>query len=177
MTSLFSCYLPVKMAQSISHVSLVLFAISLHYVSPSDFTPLKMYPSGSLACKAYNMTKMDCSNRNLHDVPVLDQNLTTSLDLSHNQLISITSNAPFQKLQILLLDLSYNEISKMSSTAFRGLHSLESLDLQRNRLIDLPRDIFSDLHNVQFLNLNSNFFTAVPDQVLASLYSLRYLSF
>ena len=133
------------MAGSVSYACLVLFTISLHYVSPSDFTPLKKYPSGSLACKTYMMTKMDCSNRNLPDVPVLDQNLTTSLDLSHNQLTNIT-NAPFEKLKILLmLNLSYNEISQMSSTTFRGLHSLVCLELKENELVDLPKDIFSDL--------------------------------
>ena len=120
---------------------------------------------------------MDCSNRDLLKVPELDQNLTTLLDLSHNQLKNI-SNAPFEKLKFLLmLNLSYNEIFQMSSTSFRGLHSLETLDLQENKLVRLPQMIFSDLSNLQWLDMNYNYFTTIPGQVMAPLFSLRYLSF
>ena len=164
------------MALSITHISLVLLAMSVYLIASTTATQ-SSYPSGSLACKTYNMTKMDCSNRNLPDVPVLDQNWTTSLDLSHNQLRNIT-NAPFEKLQILLmLNLSYNEISQMSSTSFRGLHLLEILDLQDNMLADLPHIIFSDLHNLQHLDMDKNWLTGIPGQVLAPLYSLRYFWF
>ena len=166
------------MAGSTTHISLVLFVMSLHFIYQSVSSDTQSnYPSGSLACKIYNMTKMDCSNRNLPAVPMLDQNLTTSLDLSQNQLTNIT-NAPFEKLQILLmLNLSFNEIYFMSSTAFRGLQSLESLDLFTNKLVDLPKDIFSDLHNLLYLNMSDNWFTAIPGQVLAPLYSLQELWF
>ena len=165
------------MAGYISCMCLVLFAISTHYLSSSDPTSQREYPSGGLACKTYNMTRIDCSNRNLQHVPVLDQILTTLLDLSQNQLMNIT-NSPFEKLQVLLkLNLSYNEISQMSSTAFRGLESLKSLDLEENMLVDLPKDIFSDLHNLLYLNLNFNLFTAIPDQALTPLYSLQHVSF
>ena len=167
------------MAQCSGHISLPLLAIFLHFIhlSASNVATQSTYPSGSLACKTYSMTRLDCSNRNLPDVPVLDQNLTISLDLSQNQLTNIT-NSPFEKLKVLLkLNLSYNEISQMSSAAFRGLKSLTSLDLQENKLADLPSGIFSDLHNLLYLIMDSNWFTAIPGQVLAPLYSLRYLSF
>ena len=147
------------------------------YQFASSVATQNRYPPKSLACKTYNMTKMDCSNRNLPDVPVLDQDLTTLLNLSHNQLKNITC-APFEKLKVLLmLNLSYNEISQMSSTAFRGLQSLESLKLNRNKLVDLPKNVFSDLHKLQYLNMDANFFTVIPGQVLAPLVSLRTFTF
>ena len=167
------------MAGSASHIFLVLLAIAMYniYESASDAAIQSSYPSGSLACKTYNMTKMDCGNRNLPDIPVLDQNLTTSLDLSHNQLMNIITDAPFEKLQVLkMLNLSYNEISQVSSSSFKGLALLETLDLQENKLKDLPKDIFSDFHNLLYLNLNANDFTAIPGQALASLDSLQDLS-
>ena len=169
----------IKMAGSVTHVSLVLLAICVHFIYQSMYSAATQnsYSPESLVCKIYNMTKMDCSNRNLPDVPRLDQNLTTSLDLSKNLVNNITC-APFQKLQaLLMLNLSYNEISHICSTAFRGLESLESLDLEENMLVDLPKDIFSDLHNLVYLNLNFNWFTAIPDQVLTPLRSLQYFSF
>ena len=165
------------MAGSVSYMCLVLLAMSMHYLSSSDSFSQNEYPSGSLACKTYNMSKMDCSNRDLLNVPELDQNLTTLLDLSYNQLKNI-SNAPFEKLKVLLmLNLSYNEIFQMSSTSFRGLHSLETLDLRENKLVRLPQMIFSDLRNLKWLDMNYNYFTAIPGQVMAPLFSLQYLSF
>ena len=125
------------------------------------------------------MTKMDCSNRNLPDIPVLDQNLTAllHLDLSHNNLLNITSS-PFGKLKdLMLLNLSYNEISQMSSTSFRGMQSLKGLDLQVNKLVELPKDIFADLFHLVYLYMDQNYFTAIPGYALASLYSLQEFSF
>ena len=167
------------MALFISHMAMVLLTISMHCICQFAFSvdAQSSYSSGSLVCKTYSMTKMDCSNRSLPALPFLDQNLTTSLDLSHNQLKNVT-NAPFENLQVLLtLDMSYNEISWMSSTAFRGLWTLERLNVERNKLVDLPKDIFCDLHNLLYLNLNDNWFTAIPGKVLAQLHSLQYLSF
>ena len=156
---------------------LVLFAMSMHYLSSSDSFSQNEYPSGSLACKTYNMNKMDCSNRDLLNVPVLDQNWTTSLDLSQNQLRNIT-NAPFEKLNaLLLLTFSRNEISKISVTSFKGLHSLKTLILRENKLVDLPQMIFSDLHNLQRLDMSYNWFTAIQGKLMAPLFSLRHLSF
>ena len=81
---------------------------------------LQEYPSGTLACKTYNTSKMDCSHRNLVDIPVLDKNWTTRLDLSHNQLKEI-HGAPFKNLTNLTsLDLSYNMISTLNSTVLKG---------------------------------------------------------
>ena len=133
------------------------------------------YPSGSLACKTYNKTKLDCSNRDLVQVPMLDQNVTTSLDLSVNHLVDIIG-APFELLQNLLrLDLHSNEISQLSVAAFRGLHSLRYLDLNYNKLTNLPKDVFTDLSNLIFLSLDHNQFTAVPNHAVSLLQSLQML--
>ena len=168
------------MARSTINFWLVFLAVSVHcvYMSLSNSaTQINHFPTGSLACETYEMTKMDCSNRSLLEVPLLNQNFTTTLDLSSNFLNNIT-NAPFEKLrQLLMLDLSYNEIAYMSPTAFVGLHSLEQLILTNNRLVDLPQDVFSNLCNLVELYLDDNFFTAIPNQALSSMKSLRLLSF
>ena len=167
------------MAQSTGQISVVLLGLFLHiiHLSTSSVATQSSYPPESLACKTYNMTKMDCNNRNLPDIPVLDHDFITSLDLSENQLKHIT-NATFEQLNVLLLlNVSYNEILQMSSTAFRGLRSLEFLDLQGNKLVDLSKGISSDLLNLLYLNLNFNLFTALPGQELAPLYSLEFLQF
>ena len=86
-------------------------------------SPLNEYSLGILACKTYNGSRMDCSHRNLKDIPVLDRNWTIVLDLSHNRLKEIHGE-PFLNLSNLTsLDLSWNVISELNSSAFRGLHS------------------------------------------------------
>ena len=64
--------------------------LCLHYMNVLAVNAMAQgYPSGTVACKTYVTSKMDCSHRNLVDIPVLDRNLTTVLDLSHNQLKEI----------------------------------------------------------------------------------------
>ena len=168
------------MARLTTNACLVLLTVCIHYVyiSTSDSSPqIHNYPPGSLACKTYEMTKMDCSNRSLVEVPVLDQNLTTILDLGYNFLINISDSA-FAKLQDLLaLNLGNNDVLYVSATAFRGLHALAKLSLRDNQLVDLPKDVFYDLHNLKVLFLDMNYFTAIPSQALVPLRSLRQFSF
>ena len=130
--------------------------------------------SGTLACKMYNTSKMDCSRRNLVDIPVLDKNWTNTLDLSHNQLKEI-HGTPFLNLSILTsLDLSRNRISILNSTTFRGLRLLLKLDLSENDVTDLSSDVFNDLHELLFLEL-SLFRLFEPNETFAPLQSLMYL--
>ena len=167
----------IQIAHITYSILLAFMVMSMHYSYASVSTPRNNYPSGSLACKTHEIAKMDCSYRNLPEIPKLDHNLTTTLDLSHNDLLNIT-NAPFEKLQALrFLNLSYNEISQMSSTSFRGLRSLIFLDLQVNKLVDLPKDIFAGVFHLEYLNMDQNYFTAIPGHALAPLHSLQIFSF
>ena len=172
--SVFSCNLLVNMGESTSCTYLVLLLISVNYYIYPGSTQ-QSYPTGSLACKTYEITKMDCSNRDLFEVPLLDQNWIIELDLSHNHLRNITG-LPFETLHILVvLDLSYNEISCMSSTAFKGLQSLKHLNLEFNLLVDLPKRTFADLTNLVTLNFFGNRFVTIPGETLAPLRSCEIL--
>ena len=131
--------------------------------------------SGSLACKTYNGSKMDCSHRNLVDIPILDKNRTTMLDLSHNQLQEI-HGSPFENLpNLAILDLSNNMISKLNSAVFKGLNSLLKLDLEDNELLSLSSDVFGELHELVYLNIQSNFRLDISSQIFTTLESLQYL--
>ena len=175
-TSVFSCNLAIKMAGSTSYTSLVFLLISIYYIPPTDpKSTQQRYPTGSLACKTYVMTKMDCSYRDLFEVPLLEQNSIIALDLSHNRLMNV-SGAPFGKLQMLMmLDMSYNEISCMSSKAFKGLQSLKILNLEMNNLVDLPKRIFADLFNLLILIMHGNGLPRIPGETLAPLRSCQMI--
>ena len=166
------------MASSTPIISFAVAILVINYIpsSTSYLASQYQYPPQSLACKTFEII-LDCSNRNLFDVPVLDEIFIITLDLSHNYLTNITT-APFEKLQDLLrLDLSNNAIYLLSSTSFRGLQSLEYLDLQGNKLTNIPKDVFSNLLQLVDLNLNQNDIEATPGQALASLRSLKHLTF
>ena len=150
------------------NIWLVILISFLYYVSSSASNdPLKYeYPAGSLACKTHNMTEMDCSNRYLVDIPFLDQNLATTLDLSYNQLTEI-KGAPFEQLPLLrTLNLSYNEISHLSSIAFRGIWFLVELDLKYNNINTLPSGIFFNLTKLENIDLLINWLYTIPNEAL-----------
>ena len=169
----------INMACISKYILLIFLAMYLHLINLSNCNANlnNNFPLGSLICKTYDMTKMDCSNRSLREIPVLEQNSTTLLDLRFNFVMNIT-NAPFEKLhELVWLDLFENEINYLSPGAFNGLYSLRELSLANNKLVDLPQDVFSDLYNLTILYMSYNSFTAIPCQALAPLHSLRLLTF
>ena len=145
------------------HVGISVFKMAVHrLVTPFFLVILCIYCASVsasnvlsqeyLACKTYNTSQIDCSHRYLRDIPILNKNLTTTLDLSHNQLQEI-HGAPSKNLTFLVnLNLSYNMISLLNSAAFKGLSSLQELDLFHNRLRALPRGIFSDQFKLVYLD-------------------------
>ena len=134
------------------------------------------YPPGIIRCKTYKNTYLDCSNRLLSDIPPLDQNLTTLLNLSDNHLTKIRGK-PFEKLRLLQsLDMSRNNIFSISSTAFSNLHNLVFLCFEDNMLASLPEDIFVNLTQLIYLDMTFNLFTTLPPTLdWSTLHSLKYL--
>lgn len=113
-----------------------------------------------------------------------DQLLT--IDLSHNQIRSISKNAfnRFGKLQNL--NLSFNHIENLDESTFLHLQdlkvlklnhnnlrflrnvlnkttSLTHLDLSRSNIISIARAIFNQTHKLQSLYLNHNQMGTIPD--------------
>ena len=157
------------------------------------------YPSGSLACKMFNESVLDCSRRDLFVTPLIgkhnassvdlsnnkiewiskkaftDQVQLISIDFSNNQLINIT-DSPFADLSFLVqLNLSVNRISFLAPTAFTGLHNLQVLDISVNVVKILPHEVFQDLKNLLYLDLMYNQLNAVPGLALSPLVILEAL--
>ena len=171
-------YSDFKMAPKLQYIGLLFFTWNLYYISTSASVSQSkyMYPQGNLACKTHNMTEMDCSNRYLVDIPFLDQDFATTLDLSHNQLKEI-KESPFVQLSLLrTLNLSSNEISYLSSKAFRGLWFLEQLDLNRNQIQNLPTDVFFNLSKLEYLDLFDNWIPTIPHEAfgLKALHEIHW---
>ena len=179
---------------------ILLLPPAIYFAATSTNTAIQEeYPSGSLACKMFDESVLDCSRRDLFVTPLIDKHNATSVDLSdnkieqisrmafadqiqltsidfsNNQLINIT-DSPFADLGLLVhLNLSFNQISFLASTAFTGLHNLMLLNISFNDLIFLPDDVFRDLQNIICLDLKANQLTVVPGLALSHLVNLEVL--
>ncbi len=65
------------------------------------------------------------------------------------------------------LDLSHNRVSYIDTEAFTGLSSLQRLDLRNNEISSLPPGVFSPLKQCTALNVSSNMITAIEDDTFA----------
>ena len=122
------------------------------------FTTVCAYPKGSLSCKTWNYTNMDCTYRDLDCIPPIRQKSKLELlDLSHNKLHTWTDVAfvGFYKLQIL--NMSLNLIASIHVSAFAGLDQLHTLDLSSNNIKSLSDEGFKELRNLQILFVNDNY--------------------
>ena len=134
------------------------------------------YPPGSIACKVWNYTNMDCGWRELVCVPPLRHKASLkSLDLSHNKLETLTENIFLGFTKVHSLDLSSNLIPFLNDSAFYGLNQLSNLDLSSNSLLFLSDNVFNGLHNLLTLNLNSNRIKFLRNGTVTGLSNLKTL--
>ncbi|TRZ00786.1 hypothetical protein DNTS_032832, partial [Danionella cerebrum] len=102
----------------------------------------------SCHCSERNgLTVVQCSSRNLIEIPPDLPHDTVALQLSSNHITKIPNQA-FKNLPWLQdLDLSRNAIETVDAGAFQGVtESLRALDLSHNHLQSVPKEAFARLH-------------------------------
>ncbi|KAH9524852.1 Slit 2 protein [Bulinus truncatus] len=105
-------------------------------------------------------TTVDCSKRELTDIPEDMPMYTTELKLGSNKITRIKADGLFKRLPNLQkLDLSDNEIHEIEDGAFENADKLTDLQLSSNDISQLTSKIFQGLNNVNTFNLMSNPFT------------------
>ena len=178
--------LPAPRNSMAQFVTVFQFIIILHlclvlksaYVDSTEF-PCS-FPPGSIACKAWNHTNMDCSRRELVCIPQLRNNASLeSLDLSNNELTVLPADAFSGFIALRTLDLSSNKFSKINGDAFSRLRSLLSLDLSDNAISSI-NGTFIGLSKLNTLDLSAypsgprhlSFTSDSPFQYLLSLQTL-----
>uniref|UniRef100_A0A3P9IGJ1 Toll-like receptor 2 n=1 Tax=Oryzias latipes TaxID=8090 RepID=A0A3P9IGJ1_ORYLA len=118
----------------------------------------------------------DCSHSGFSHVPtVTDQALR--LDLSFNNITTITCDDLKGLSRLVALDLHGNRLSSIHPSAFDSLWSLEELDLSDNRLTVLDPRWFSELGALQQLNLLNNPYSRLGSSLFEGLVRLRILEF
>ncbi|XP_066950508.1 protein slit-like isoform X2 [Macrobrachium rosenbergii] len=102
-------------------------------------------------------TRLDCSGRDLTEIPTNLPTASTTLDLSYNQLFSLEGSTLFMRLKDLThLDLSHNRLTGLTADFFRGARSLANLDLSGNHISCLSSKIIEHLPRLTDLDISSN---------------------
>lgn len=97
--------------------------------------------SALCSCSADGFT-VDCSSRNLVEVPPGLPALLRTLDLSYNRLTRLRAGQLSARPALLSLDVSYNLLADLDSGALAGLPALSSINLGYNRLAVLSMAVF-----------------------------------
>lgn len=97
------------------------------------------------------------------------------LDLSHNNIESL-SPAIFSNLgKLLELNLANNGMTFIADRALEGLVSLSVINLAENRLNNLPPELFAEAKNVKEINLSNNTLNVLAPGIFNDLHQLLSL--
>ena len=133
------------------------------------------YPSGSIPCKLFDISQLDCSQRWLRVIPTLPVNIT-SVDLSQNAIMNLSESSFRGQILLTYVDLHENELFSIYDSPFKWLVQLRVLDLSNTVLERLAATVFYGLHNLKYLSLRTNLLTSLPDGVFEGLENLHILN-
>ena len=96
------------------------------------------------------------SNRNLAEVPIDIPPNVINVDLSGNQLTTLSSESFPQELKWETLNLTNNRITIIRRAAFVNLNQLKDLSLKGNEISEIENGAFQNLTQLKTLTLNGN---------------------
>lgn len=122
-----------------------------------------------------HLVNIICSDRNLQSIPSIDIWPVNpyGLDLSHNNITSLTSVEESTLLKAL--DLDNTNLEFIQPKLFQNYPNLIYLDLSQNNLKTLDKDTFSGLENLLTLNISYNNIKVLPNDIFSSLVKLNEL--
>ncbi|XP_053403438.1 protein toll-like [Mercenaria mercenaria] len=103
--------------------------------------------------------------------PVLFRDIvvTTTLDLSYNNLESVDENL-FQNQPLLkYLHLQNNKLTVLPQNIFKGLRSILTIDVSHNFITSIHIDPFQSLPHIQEIYLNNNLIEYLPVNIFKNL--------
>nr|XP_026691209.1 slit homolog 2 protein isoform X2 [Ciona intestinalis] len=122
-------------------------------------------------------TIVRCANAGLTSVPVDDiPHDVTELYLEMNDIREIPV-AIKKFIYLTTLDLSNNELASVSDWMFSNLTRLSTLLLAYNRLRCIPPKAFAGLRSLRILSLHSNELSSLPEGAFNDLTSLSHVGF
>ncbi|XP_051560940.1 slit homolog 2 protein isoform X1 [Myxocyprinus asiaticus] len=120
-------------------------------------------------------TVVRCSNKGLKVLPKGIPKDVTELYLDGNQFTQVPLELSNYK-HLTLIDLSNNQISTLSNHSFSNMSELLTLILSYNRLRCIPVKAFDGLKSLRLLSLHGNDIAVIPDGAFKDLSSLSHLA-
>ncbi|CAH1971317.1 unnamed protein product [Acanthoscelides obtectus] len=124
---------------------------------------IRAVPDGSF-CSLPNLSTLNLTRNRIRNserigfnIPECSSSELQNLDLSHNDLRSLSENSGFSRLRRLqLLNLQNNNVSEISAEALAGLVSLRILNLDNNKVGTLPQGLFAGTPELKEIHLQNN---------------------
>ncbi|XP_029114808.1 slit homolog 2 protein isoform X3 [Scleropages formosus] len=120
-------------------------------------------------------TVVRCSNKGLRSLPKGIPKEVTELYLDGNQFTQVPQELSNYK-HLTLIDLSNNQISTLSNQSFSNMSDLLTLILSYNRLRCIPVKAFDGLKSLRLLSLHGNDIAVIPEGAFQDLSSLSHLA-
>lgn len=117
-------------------------------------------------------TCVTCSHKNLKQIYNVNYD-SYQLDYSYNKINNL--NGTLNSIRLIVLDLSYNEITTISDNYFNKLTQLTTLDLSHNKLGNINNDLFDKLIQLERLYLQKNELKSLPQNLFMPLHNLLRL--
>uniref|UniRef100_A0A1B0D309 Uncharacterized protein n=1 Tax=Phlebotomus papatasi TaxID=29031 RepID=A0A1B0D309_PHLPP len=128
-----------------------------------------------MECSCLPHSFVDCSQRNLTQIPEnLPQN-TSFIDLSHNSITTLHIDDFSNATHLRDIRLHDNQIGSIDKMAFAQLDRLDSVDLSYNQLKHIVPDTFAHSLHVTKVNLSGNPLEIPTDAPLLNSSSLEEL--
>ncbi|XP_030320549.1 leucine-rich repeat neuronal protein 3 [Calypte anna] len=117
---------------------------------------------------------VDCNDLGLFNFPARLPADTQVLLLQTNNIAKIEHSVDFP-VNLTGLDLSQNNLSSVTSINLIKMPQLLSVYLEENKLTELPEECFSGLHNLQELYINHNLLSVIAPGAFIGLNNLLRL--
>lgn len=162
------------------------FTEELFFLENLDLSTNNMWAiPDAMICPLKNLQYLNASGNKLRDLSHFHLSASIStvlskkcgpnlkvLDLSHNNIESL-SPAIFSNLgKLLELNLANNGMTFIADRALEGLISLSVINLAENRLNSLPPELFSEAKNVKEINLSNNSLNVLAPGIFNDLQQL-----
>ena len=127
------------------------------------------------SCECRNLQAL-CTSGNLTMVPAEFSSLTQNINLSHNNILTLSNDSFFNLYALSYLYADHNRIKILQPNTFFNNHQLKVLHLQRNELSSLPVDIFQHSPNLVDINLSHNKLSQIDVKTFVASFKLLSLN-
>lgn len=127
-----------------------------------------------------NLVKLKISNSSLQTIErkqFKGLKTLTVLDLSFNDLTSLTDDLFEEIQQLKHIDMSHNQIKSIPSKIFQKLVKLEYLNMRNNLLIKLEADLLLNKEMLKEIHFNDNKLADISVKIFRNLTSLKVANF